>query len=300
MTEETRTEVRQYTGSGGVCLITCERIKTFHSEDILLKEELEKRGVPVVKPYVWTDPDFDFTGIALAVIRTPWDYYLDSPKFISWLRTTSQKVTVANDAETVEKNMHKSYLRELEDDSVHIVPTVFLDKGSSLFDVTDAMEAKKWDEAVFKPAVGASAYGLHKLRREEIDEKTSDAIQKLLDDGDALVQPFIATVQWPGELSVIFFNNEYSHAILKLPNKGEYKVQGGLRTPYNPSPNCVKTAAKALEVLSKKGPMLYARVDMLFGKNKDEFLVSELELIEPQLWLNWDAPSAGKFAAGMP
>ncbi len=39
------------------------------------------------------------------------------------------------------------------------------------------------------------------------------------------VQPFIEAIQSEGEYSLFFFNGEYSHAILKTPKAGDFRVQ---------------------------------------------------------------------------
>ena len=39
------------------------------------------------------------------------------------------------------------------------------------------------------------------------------------------MQPFIENIQTEGEYSLFFFNGEYSHAILKTPAAGDFRVQ---------------------------------------------------------------------------
>nr|QQZ51501.1 hypothetical protein JKL49_11180 [Phenylobacterium glaciei] len=86
-----------------------------------------------------------------------------------------------------------------------------------------------------------------------------------------------------GEVSLIFVDGEFSHAVRKLPGGGDYRIQvihGGGDHPYDPSPAQIEAArafAAALPV-----PALACRVDVI--PTPAGPLLMELEVIEPHLF----------------
>jgi len=152
-----------------------------------------------------------------------------------------------------------------------------------------------WKEIVFKPAVGASAYGLCKISNvKEMEQDIRGVCETLLTENDALVQPFQSSVCTKGELSLVFFDHVYSHAALKIPEKNEYRVQGGTKKIYMPSSACIDIALKALQTMAGDKKVLYARIDLLFGDAEDEYLVTEVEFIEPELFFRFAPASSIK------
>jgi len=110
-----------------------------------------------------------------------------------------------------------------------------------------------------------------------------------------MVQPFIRQIVSQGEWSLVFLDGGYSHAVLKKPADGDYRVQqqhGGSLTPATPPPELIAQAAKALAAVPS--PWLYARVD---GCVLDaEFTLMELELIEPELFFRSQKGAAERLA----
>ena len=107
-----------------------------------------------------------------------------------------------------------------------------------------------------------------------------------------------------GEISLIFFNGEFSHSVLKKPT-GEFKVQGGKVETYNSNEKQVSTAKKIVSICSqiasklngeqKTVPLLYARVDFMFSSDLKSLLLSEFEGLDPQLFIK-EENSSIKFA----
>jgi len=113
-----------------------------------------------------------------------------------------------------------------------------------------------------------------------------------------MVQPFIAEVCDPGEWSIIFFGGRFSHAIRKRPAAGDYRVQwefGGTAAPMAPPPRLVADAEAVMAAVP--GRPLYARVDGV--ERDDRLMLMELELIEPHLFLGWDADATGRLAGAL-
>ena len=120
-------------------------------------------------------------------------------------------------------------------------------------------------------------------------------IAKTLEDRGILVQPFLPEIQSSGELSLLFFDGVFSHAVCKRPKAGDYRVQfqfGGSDENVQVSAELV---AKARDCIAHAPALpVYARVD---GVVKDgKFLLMELEVFEPLMFLARDPEAPGRFA----
>ena len=114
--------------------------------------------------------------------------------------------------------------------------------------------------------------------------------------GEVIAQEFIPEVQTQGEVSLVFLQGQFSHAICKTPRAGEFRVHveyGGQRQPYEPSEDILR---QAREIVSKiDEPLLFARVDAV--EREGVLILIELELIDPMLFLGYHASAAARFAA---
>jgi hypothetical protein len=198
-----------------------------------------------------------------------------------------------NPAETVLWNMDKAYLQDLERNGVKVVPTVWLRKGEPA-DLRAILERHAWDEAVIKPSISATAFKTWRTTLADAPNSNTE-LQQMLAAADLLVQPFIKEVAEKGEWSLVFFGGEYSHAVLKRPRNGDFRVQeryGGSSRRETPPAELVARASEVLSLASK--PWSYARVD---GVEVDgELMLMELELIEPYLFLSEHPQAAQRFA----
>lgn len=113
------------------------------------------------------------------------------------------------------------------------------------------------------------------------------------DGRETMVQPFMPRILDEGEFSLFYFNGEYSHGVLKVPAKGEFRSQeerGGVIRRIRPLGERVPAALEETP--------LYARVDFVRG-DAGEFLLMELELVEPSLYLRTDPQAPFRFAAAI-
>ncbi|MBK9736066.1 MAG: hypothetical protein IPO92_14350 [Saprospiraceae bacterium] len=88
-----------------------------------------------------------------------------------------------------------------------------------------------------------------------------------------------------GEVSLVFFNKQYVHAVLKKPVEGDFRIQsqfGGKYQPFIPDKHLIDTAQSIVNFI--QDDLLYARVDGIIVNG--EFYLMELELIEPDLYLD--------------
>ncbi|GAA1644534.1 hypothetical protein GCM10009744_38970 [Kribbella alba] len=220
------------------------------------------------------------------LLRSVWDYHTRYVEFAEWLGLLDKaEVPVFNDSDLVRWNADKRYLLELRERGVAIVPTQIA-AGPCLREVVAGLTGQ---EIVVKPTVGANA--LQTIR----GIAGSDELSRAMDDlpeAAYLVQPFLPEIQSEGEWSLLFIDGEFSHAVLKRPADGDYRVQlvlGGT-SALAEAPSAVREAATAaLAAVDTRRAPLYARVDGVVAGGR--FLLMELELIEPYLYL-LDFPAA--------
>jgi glutathione synthase/RimK-type ligase-like ATP-grasp enzyme len=238
----------------------------------------------------WRQTEIPWTEFDAVIIRSTWDYWDDVPAFLDVLEQIDRETQLANSLEIARWNLEKTYLADLERKGIGIVPTIW--PGEVRLDSFQSFsEQLACDALVIKPVIGAN--GDKAFRVSPTDAaKRREMISACFNDRQALVQRFMPKILTEGEFSLFFFEGVFSHAILKTPANSEFRCQeehGGDIQPVVPEPLLLKRAQQALDVLPET--LLYARVDFV-RDDKNDFLVMELELIEPSMYLrtNPDAP----------
>lgn len=273
-----------------VVLVTGRRMPIPDPESHLLVDALQDLGLSaVVRP--WGD-EFEWREAPLVVVRTPWDYFDARERFLQWARDVAGVTSLVNPVEVLDWNSHKGYLRELGGAGVPAIETTVVPRGASAEQQYDAMRAHT-GEVVVKPAVGGGAVGA--LRTRPSDTGARAHLSMLVESGDALVQPLAPAVTTHGEVSLIYFGGEFSHAVRKIPADGDYRVQaeyGGRVEPHEPSEAELAVATAALAHAPR--PTSYGRVDLVAVDGQPA--VMELEVIEPQLFLDRHPAAPRRFA----
>lgn len=274
-----------------IAFVTCRRWPDLSTDDRLVAASLGARGCRVVAA-AWNDAEVDWASFDLVVVRSCWDYHLAPAAFRDWLRGLEVNgARVVNPVPTLRWNMDKGYLCDLAERGVVVPDTVFPDDGTSLPDI---MATQGWSCAVVKPKTSAMAHGTVKVFREDAGAFQSH-LDSLIGASGAIVQEYVTAVELAGETSLIFFAGGFSHAVLKKPAPGEFRVQshhGG--TVYRADPDAA-LIAQAGDVLDQV-PLdwSYARVDGCVVGGR--LVLMELELIEPALFLGYDTPARDRFA----
>ena len=276
-----------------VAFVTCRQLPDIHDDDGLAADILRDRGIPVVSA-VWDEPTADWRRYRCVVIRSTWDYHHHQDRYAAWLRRCADDgVRLWNPPATVLANMNKRYLSDLEQRGVDVVPTEYLDVGHGQ-SLRGLLERRGWDQAVVKPAVSASAY-----RTWRTTTATADRDQAAFEEDSArhevLVQPHVDEIATRGEWSLVFFAGQYSHATIKRPAAGDFRVQeelGGHSAPAEPPDHVIESARHILSL--SPSPLLYARVDGI--ERGQRFMLMELEINEPYLFLGSSPGAAVRFA----
>jgi glutathione synthase/RimK-type ligase-like ATP-grasp enzyme len=239
---------------------------------------------------VWNDPEIDWSSFDVALIRSAWDYHLRNDEFFTWVDRVRHQTHVVNDPDLMRWNSDKHYLVELRDAGVPIVPTMFLERGERR-DVREILDRLETREFVIKPTVSANSYGLTIVAEgHEPLERAQSGLDVALAVGDVMVQPFLREVYDLAERSLVYFNGAFSHAVLRQVAKVD---DLSLRPRTTPSREEMELAERALSLLPRVP--LYARIDVI-PRYSGEIVLSELELIEPSLFLMSDPGSVARFA----
>ncbi len=276
-----------------VALVTCEAHVNLYEDDLLLVPALADIGIESV-PVVWSDASIDWTSFDALVMRSPWDYFERAAEFRAWLDgRIAERVLMCNPREILEWNFDKGYLQDLERAGIAIVPTIFITQNGKV-DIAAMARARGWHEIVVKPTIGGGAYGCQRFRLEELDHYAAD-IAKTLQDRGVLVQPFLPEIQSGGELSLLFFDGVFSHAVCKRPKAGDYRVQfqfGGSNENVQVSDALVAQAISCVE--HAPATPVYARVDGVVRDGR--LLLMELEIFEPLMFLSRHPEAPARFA----
>jgi len=239
----------------------------------------------------WTAPG-DLAPFDAVLPLVVWGYH---ERYAEWLalldRLDAERVPCVNPPPLLRWNGDKAYLAELDAKGIPTVHTIAVD-GLDEHALREARDRFGCERLVVKPPVSASATGTFLLA-------AGDAVPDEVAGRRMLVQPFMASIASEGEYSVMLFDGQFSHAILKTPKAGDFRVQphlGGTEQPCPPPEGGIDLALQALAAAPAEA--VYARVDMV-ADDEDQLRIMELELIEPALWLQHAPDSGAAFASAV-
>lgn len=268
----------------------------YHMDDHLAAQALEAEGW-TVESIAWNAPGVDWGRFEVVVVRSTWDYHRQVDAFFDALdRIQSAGPYLYNHPDLMRWNADKRYLADLAERGVAVVPTLFgrsLERGDAVH-FADVLEAR---DLVIKPVRGANAEGAFKMSP---DDEPEDALSRFASD-HFMVQPFLTSIESDGEVSLFYFGGAFSHAIQKIPQEGDFRVQeehGGTIRPWHPDDSALDAGSHVMETLGVQwtdAPTLYARVDLVWGE--DAWWLMELEVIEPSMYFRMDDGAPGRFVA---
>ncbi|WP_181772658.1 ATP-grasp domain-containing protein [Amycolatopsis pittospori] len=282
--------------SGSAILVACAALPESDGDEHAVPEALADLGFKS-RWAAWDDTTVDFGAADIVILRATWDYAERRDEFLSWAESVP---ALSNSAEVVRWNTDKSYLAELGDAGVSVVPTTLIAPDE---------KAPRWPkgEFVLKPAVGAGSRGAGRF--EAGDEAASHLAGLQADGNTVLLQPYQSSVDSEGELALVFFGGVYSHAFSKAAMLGRELDESGLYVteklaPVQPSAAFRALAEDTLDATAAllgilRAELLYARVDLVTGPDGRPSLL-ELELVEPSLgFRQTDASAAWRFASAV-
>ena len=262
-------------------------------DDMPVVRALMQRGYEI-QPIAWEKTPAHTLDCDGYLVRTPWNYQEDAAAFLSWLGEIEAKgAWLAHDSALVRWNIQKSYLAELAGRGAKVIPTRYLKQGETR-SFREIAEETGWSEVVLKPVIAAGGVDTYRIQEKDFARFEED-FSRVIAKKEMMLQPFLHQVLEEGEWSLIFFEGSYSHSVLKKPRAGEFRVQddhGGSVWMEKAQASLQEAAKRILDSMTQR--LLYARVDGIVVDG--EFLLIELEAIEPELFFRADAEAAERFA----
>ncbi|MFL5581566.1 MAG: RimK family alpha-L-glutamate ligase [Gemmatimonadaceae bacterium] len=284
-----------------VAFVTYRRLPGLSNDDRLAVAELAARGARV-DAVVWDDPGVAWERYDAVVVRSCWDYHTRVAEFLAWVaRLEAARVPLWNPPDVLRWNARKTYLRDLASAGVRVPPTHWAEPSDGA-PLGDVLHERGWERAVVKPVVSASAHQTWVASAAEGAAGERRFREALASAGPLMVQPFVDALVREGEWSIVFLGGARSHAVVKRPAAGDFRVQaehGGSAARAEPGAPIARQAEAALAAATRLAGVsldrcLYARVDGY--EDADGLVVMEMELLEPSLFLASDAAAPARFA----
>ena len=250
----------------------------------------------IVSPAIWNDGSVHWHEYDAVIIRSTWDYHFHPDKFRVLLDVLeAANVRVFNSLDVVRWNMNKRYLLELQSKGVIIPRAYFAERGDEL-DIARIRSVIGMSEVVAKPEVSASAWNTRRYSLDSFNKRDEEELRQLLRTTNLVIQEFLPEVLSEGEWSMMFFGDQFSHAVRKFPAPKDFRVQEEFGGTYRhePDPPAALISQAKAAVAACKGELLYARVDGIM--RSETFIVMEAELLEPALFFEVDPAAPGRFA----
>lgn len=274
--------------------LSMDSLDGFECYDHLLFEPLADRGW-LAEEISWRNRQVDWDQFDVAIIRSPWDYQQDPETFFEVLKEIDRSSAVLeNNLDLVEWNLDKTYLRELEEQGIEIVPSLWRNSFDQR-EWNDFFTDLSADEIIIKPTISAGAENTYRIFKDN-GKQYIEQLASTFSNRSFIIQPFMPNIVREGEFSIFYFGDTYSHTILKTPKKDDFRVQeehGGRLKKVEPEEQLLAIGDQILELIDPDP--LYTRIDLV-RTDSNTFALMELELIEPSLYFNMDPESPERFA----
>lgn len=271
--------------------MTCKELPEEDFDEELLLGALSEAGLEPTLA-AWDDDSVDWSQFGMAVMRSAWNYINHLDEFLAWAVKAGTATRLFNPVEVVQWNTHKGYLRQLAQQGVPVIPTHWLGVGEQI-DLSDLMADRGWHDVVAKPVVGAGSFLTNRIT----DPTTPEAQEfwrNLCTDREVMVQPYLPSVEEYGERSLIWIDEELTHAVRKSPRMGDAAESVSEALPIA---HIERELAEAV-IADIPHELLYARIDLVRDEHGEPLLM-ELELVEPSLFLKQEPTALRRLVRGI-
>jgi glutathione synthase/RimK-type ligase-like ATP-grasp enzyme len=267
-----------------LAFVTYSILPELSPDDLTLAKFLSGKNIKV-SAVIWDDENIDWNQFDAVIIRSTWDYFTRTKSFDAWLEKLSLSgCRVMNPLSVIHWNKNKNYFNDFQKQGFAFPPYYYLEQGSNV-DLPQLLRNDHWQKAVIKPSISGGAHNTWITTTASV-HTDSPRLDAMLEEGDVIVQIYMDEIVTEGELSLVFFNKQFSHAVCKKASSGDFRVQsqfGGTVTPVQPTKSLIQQAEALINSIPED--LLYARVDGLV-LNENELCLMELELIEPALFVS--------------
>lgn len=272
-----------------VGIVSCNKWQNKVYEDVKTKYYLNKKGYGA--DIISYEEQIDYKKYKALIIKSIWGYQKNKDKFDNFLKEIiKNNVLIFNSVEIISNNYDKEKQFKLLDKyNIKHIDTKFIENDKNKekkIKKTWETELNKYDKLVIKPIVSESGEDTYIISSNEVGKNiiTIDDINKKYQtiDYKLMIQPYIEEVK-DGEYSVICISNKLSHVIKRCV--AVFGSQSYIK--YIKKTNIDK---KMIDIVKKICSIkeyqnsLYMRIDLV--KIKEEYQVMEVELLDPQLFLN--------------
>jgi glutathione synthase/RimK-type ligase-like ATP-grasp enzyme len=297
------------TPTARLALATCAELPGLDPDDHPLLELLVERGIPT-DVVVWDDPTIDWATYHHVLIRSTWDYTERPAQFVDWTRRVTRSSTLINPADVVAWNIDKTYLRDLEQRGLPIVPTIWLDPERNFDARAIHTRFPAFGDFVVKPTVSA---GSRDTGRYDAGVTSSRSLaithaKNLLGVGRrVMIQRYLRQVDTAGETALVYVDGKFSHAVRKgALLEGPYRegdTEGVLYRREVMTPREASDAEREVgdrvvaalaDIFPDAGPLLYNRVDLI-PDDEGNPAILEVELTEPSFFFGFAPGSVEQF-----
>jgi len=266
-------------------IISSRKWKNKCGEDVLICSYLRKLGIDTK---IIAFEDMQVCPDAFYVIKSIWGYQEKQELFSKYLKLLEvNKIKVINPLDIIRNNIdkEKQYQLFLKYDIPHI-KSFFLENNSSLTENIKRLLEEEFygKKVVVKPSISASGNhtfilngnGKNSIKIEDIEKH----FHFLDGDNKLILQEYIEGVK-DGELSVIYFNKKFSHAIKRYPMV--FTEKNSMKQSKQVDTKVMILCDKIVNIPELKKAFC-ARFD--FVKNGLDDYIMEIEYTDPQLFLN--------------
>jgi len=268
-----------------VAIVSASVLPQPDPDEPALVDALREGGATVEVP-AWDDDGVDWSRFDVAVIRSTWNYVPRRDDFVAWSERVAKATRLFNPPSVLATNTDKIYLRGLAERGLPIVPTTFLERGTSASEAVGAARARGDLDVVLKPRVSAGSYFTERFDLDRDADRATAFLAARLAEMPMMLQRYQPAVDSSGERSFMFVDDAFTHHIRKSPRFSGEPVVVSDALPLEADLLSLAEAALA----PVRPEILYGRVDMIRDDAGAPRLM-ELELVEPYLVLE-KAPAA--------